>query len=156
MLDRVLNDPIVSSIGLMCVAVFLGGLLGAERESVGKPAGLRTHMLTSLGSALLVIACRAFGMTADEIGRVIQGIAAGIGFIGGGAILKMSEYKEVKGLTSAATIWLTAAVGVTVGLGRVWLAAAATVIALIVLAVLVKLETWLEPEKKVNPDKDRS
>lgn len=84
---------------------------------MGKPAGLRTHMLVALGSALFVVASLEFGMSSSDLSRVIQGLATGIGFIEGGAIFKLNEEREITGLTTAAGIWLTAAVGVAVGDG---------------------------------------
>jgi len=102
----------------MTVAALLGALIGLQRERTGKPAGLRTHMLVCLGAALFVIAPLEYGMDENELSRVIQGLITGIGFIGAGAILKLEDDRAIKGLTSAAGIWLTAAVGVAVGLGR--------------------------------------
>src|SRR5918993_812108 len=95
----------------LVTAGLLGGLLGAERESEGKPAGLRTHMLVALGAALFVVAPSQAGLAVGDIGRIIQGVAAGIGFIGAGTLLKLTEREEIKGLTTAASIWLTAAIG---------------------------------------------
>src|SRR5688572_25643370 len=81
----------------LVTAALLGGLLGAERESEGKPAGLRTHMLVGLGAALFVIAPHQAGFTEGDLGRIIQGVAAGIGFIGAGTILKLTDREEIKG-----------------------------------------------------------
>ena len=112
----------------LVAAVLLGAIVGWERERMGKSAGLRTHMLVSLGTALFVIACANSGMTSDGISRVVQGLTTGIGFIGGGAILKLASEREIHGLTTAAGIWMTAAIGVTVGLGQLGLALLATII----------------------------
>ena len=117
----------------LVIAMFLGAVIGAQRERRGKPAGLRTHMLVSLGGALFIVASSQSGMNSDGISRVIQGLVTGIGFLGAGAILKLREKREVEGLTTAASIWLTAAVGVTVGLGRLGLAMASTLLAWITL-----------------------
>src|SRR5688572_12228185 len=95
----------------LVTAGILGGVLGAERESMGKPAGLRTHILVALGSALFVIAPRQAGLGEGDLGRIIQGVAAGIGFIGAGTILKVTHREEITGLTTAASVWLTAAIG---------------------------------------------
>jgi putative Mg2+ transporter-C (MgtC) family protein len=124
-------------------AMALGAVVGVQRERSGKPAGVRTHMLVSMGGVLIVIACLEFGMHADGISRVIQGLVTGIGFLGGGAILKLEEKERVEGLTTAAGIWLTAAVGIAVGLGREGLAVMAIVLAWIVLSVIAKAETQL-------------
>jgi putative Mg2+ transporter-C (MgtC) family protein len=79
------------------VAVLIGGVLGAERESAGKPAGLRTHRLVSLGAALFVLFPSEAEMTTADLSRVIQGVATGIGFIGAGAILKRTNSEEIQG-----------------------------------------------------------
>lgn len=124
----------------LLAAMILGGAIGFQREHAGKPAGLRTHMLVAMGAALFVMGAEEAGMGSDELSRIIQGLATGIGFIGGGAILKMAEEHDIKGLTTAAGIWMTAAVGVAVGLGYWGVAAMAVVFTLITLAVLVRLE----------------
>src|SRR5687768_15011416 len=87
-------------------AGLLGAVIGGERELEGKAAGLRTHMLVALGAALFVIAPREAGLRGDELTRVIQGVAAGIGFIGAGTILKLAEREQIRGLTTAASIWM--------------------------------------------------
>lgn len=112
----------------LVAAALLGAVVGWERERLGKSAGLRTHMLVSLGTALFVVACEGAGMSLDGVSRVVQGLTTGIGFIGGGAILKLTSEQKVSGLTSAAGLWMTAAIGVTVGLGALGLALIATVI----------------------------
>lgn len=112
----------------LVAAAVLGALVGWERERSGKAAGLRTHMLVSLGTALFVIAAEGSGMSSDGVSRVVQGLTTGIGFIGGGAILKLASEREIHGLTTAAGIWMTAAIGVTVGLGALGLALLATLV----------------------------
>src|SRR5688572_4973574 len=82
----------------LIMASLMGALIGMQREQVGKPAGLRTHMLVSLGAAIFVIACVQTGMDSADLSRVIQGLATGIGFIGGGAILKLTSEKDIQGL----------------------------------------------------------
>ena len=94
-------------------AVIAGGLIGLEREVVHKPAGVRTHMLVSLGSALFVII--TLESIPGEVARIIAGIATGVGFLGAGTIFKAKD--DVHGLTTAASIWAVAAVGLTIGLG---------------------------------------
>jgi putative Mg2+ transporter-C (MgtC) family protein len=116
-------------------AVLLGAVVGIERERAGKPAGLRTHMLVSLGTALLVIACQDSGMSLDGQSRVIQGIVTGIGFVGAGTILKLNEQREIQGLTTAAGLWMTAAIGVAVGLGILGVAVIGTLITVLVLVL---------------------
>ena len=123
--------------------MILGALVGAQRESIGKPAGLRTHMLVAMGAALFVLAPLEAGMELDGISRVIQGIVTGIGFIGAGAILKLQEKREIEGLTTAAGIWMTAAIGIAAGLGRWGLALVSTILTWITLSVIGKIETWM-------------
>lgn len=124
----------------LVVAALFGAIIGYEREVTGKSAGLRTHMLVALASALFVLAPLQIQMEHDGLSRVIQGLAAGIGFIGGGAILKLSDAREVRGLTTAAGIWLTAAIGVAVGLGRIGLALVSTLLTWIILSVIARVE----------------
>jgi putative Mg2+ transporter-C (MgtC) family protein len=129
----------------MGAAALLGGALGLEREWKGHWAGLRTHMMVSIGAALFVIA----GLTiakdhAVDTTRVIQGVAAGIGFLGAGTILKLGGRQEIMGLTTAASIWLAAALGVAAGLGEFSLAVAAALVSLFVLGVLQPVEKFLE------------
>lgn len=120
----------------LLVAMILGGLLGYERESVGASAGLRTHMLVSLGSALFVLIPLQAGMEIQDLSRVLQGVTAGIGFLGAGAILKQSDKNDIKGLTTAASVWLTAAVGIAAGMGREATAVLSTLFAIVILAIL--------------------
>ena len=133
----------VSLVSRLLTAMILGALVGAQRESIGKPAGLRTHMLVSMGAALFVLAPLEAGMELDGISRVIQGIVTGIGFIGAGAILKLQEKREIEGLATAAGIWMTAAIGIAAGLGRWGLALVSTVLTWITLSVIGKIETWM-------------
>jgi putative Mg2+ transporter-C (MgtC) family protein len=116
-------------------SVVLGGIVGIEREKAGKPAGLRTHMLVCLGTALVVLACAGSGMNMDGLSRVIQGIVTGIGFIGAGSILKLDKELDIRGLTTAAGLWLTAAVGVACGLGALGVAMIGALLALVILAL---------------------
>ena len=130
-----LND--VEQVSQVClrllVAVVLGGVLGYERELRGTAAGLRTHMLVALGSALFVLVPLQGGMEVADLSRVLQGVVAGIGFLGAGAIIKLSEDKQIKGLTTAASVWLTAAIGVAAGMGREATAVLSTCLALFIL-----------------------
>jgi putative Mg2+ transporter-C (MgtC) family protein len=127
----------------LVVAALLGGLLGLERQWEGKAAGLRTHMLVALGSALFAIAPRSAGMTIADLSRVFQGVAAGVGFLGAGTIIKISDQQEIKGLTTAAGIWLTAAIGLAVGSGVLWLPLVAAFVGLIIVFLLRYVENWL-------------
>jgi putative Mg2+ transporter-C (MgtC) family protein len=127
----------------LIIAMSFGAVIGIQRERAGKPAGLRTHMLVALGAAVFIIASGEFGMNADSISRVIQGLVTGIGFLGAGAILKLYDKRAVEGLTTAAGIWMTAALGVAVGLGRFGLALVATLLAWMTLSLVRQLEHML-------------
>jgi len=117
-------------------AAVLGGLIGLQREWSGKDAGLRTHMTVSLAAAAFVIVALETAGDNSIIATVIQGIAAGIGFLGAGTILKRPEEEAIQGLTTAATIWLTAAIGVAVGAGHVAIALFCVVAAWLILSIL--------------------
>ena len=117
-------------------ATILGAVVGFEREKAGKPAGLRTHILVCLGTAVVVLACSGANMNLDGLSRVIQGIVTGIGFIGAGSILKLNEERDIQGLTTAAGLWMTAAIGVAVGLGELGVALISTALTLIILALV--------------------
>lgn len=127
----------------LLVAATLGGTLGYQREMVGKSAGIRTHMLVTVGAAFFVIVPQLEGMEGDPLSRVLQGIIAGIGFLGGGAILKLTQDKEILGLTTAAGIWLSAAVGIAAGFGRIGTACLGTALAFGILGVVYHWEQRL-------------
>lgn len=124
----------------MIVAIVLGGLVGIQREKSGKPAGVRTHMLVCLATAVVVLACSGMGMAYDAQSRVIQGIVTGIGFIGAGTILKINEERDIQGLTTAAGLWLTAAIGIACGVGTIGIALITAVLTVIVLALAGVIE----------------
>lgn len=136
-------------------ASILGGVLGLERELNDHWAGLRTHMLVSLGAAVFIFVAAKVTVKStapEEITRVIQGVAAGIGFIGAGTILKLSDKVQVKGLTTAASIWLASAVGVTCGLRMYQLAISTTLATLLILRGIKSLECYTEIRNN-NEDK---
>ena len=142
----------------LLIASILSGLLGYERERRRKAAGLRTHMLVALGAALFVLVPVQAGMSLEDISRVIQGLVTGIGFLGAGTILKGDSAEDVKGLTTAAGIWLTAAIGVAVGLGHEATAVMSTLLALAIFALMPRLErhTALRAaRKRRHPDQPR-
>lgn len=128
----------------MTLALLLGALIGWDRERREADAGLRTHMLVSLGAALFMLIPAESGMDSDEISRVIQGLVSGIGFLGTGAVLKMGNEGRIHGLTTAATIWVTAAVGMSAGLGREGTAVLATAFIMVVLVWLRRLQVRKE------------
>ena len=124
----------------MGLALLLGGLLGLERRVHGRWADVRTHMLVSMGAALFMAVGHAVAPGSTEITRIVQGIAAGVGFLGAGTILKLSDRLEVKGLTTASSIWLAAGVGTAAGCGAYRVAIGATVMSVVVLVALRPLE----------------
>ena len=136
----------------LIVAMSFGAVIGIQRERAGKPAGLRTHMMVALGAAVFIIASGEFGMSPDSISRVIQGLITGTGFLGAGAILKLYEKRAVEGLTTAAGIWMTAALGVAVGLGRFGLALLATLLAWMTLSLMRQLEHILNKGARRSED----
>lgn len=130
----------VRIVSRLLTAAVLGAIVGLERERRGRAAGLRTHIMVSLGAALFVLVPMELGAEAADVAQMVKGIAAGVGFLGAGAILKLVSEREIKGLTTAATIWLTAAVGLASAAGQAWLALVSVVISLITLVVLGRLE----------------
>jgi putative Mg2+ transporter-C (MgtC) family protein len=141
------------SLGYVVLAMFLGALLGLEREMAGKPAGLRTHMLVAGGAALLVIisllAVEIFQrnfegdvVRTDPI-RVLEAVITGISFLGAGTILRDRATGSVEGLTTAASLLLAAAVGMTVALEQLVLALGVVVITIVILRVVPHFENWL-------------
>jgi putative Mg2+ transporter-C (MgtC) family protein len=138
----------------LIAAVVLGAAIGLQRERMGKPAGIRTHILATLGTTVFVLACIGYGMKEDALSRVIQGITTGIGFLGAGAILKLDETRDIKGLTTAASIWVSSGIGVAVALGGLGLAMLTTILALIVLAIIGRLESRYFNNDKKPEDKE--
>lgn len=126
------------------IGAFLGGAIGLERERSGRPAGIRTHMLMVLGVVLLCEVSKNFG--APDNSRIAAQIVTGVGFLGAGTIMRTGL--EVKGLTTAASLWAASAIGFAVSTGGAFLiiAAGATVLALFTLAVIDNLEARLAPE----------
>jgi putative Mg2+ transporter-C (MgtC) family protein len=134
----------------LLAATLLGALVGLQRERAGKPAGLRTHMLVCIGTALVVLASSGAGMSTDGLSRVIQGIVTGIGFVGAGSILKLSHEREIRGLTTAAGLFMTAAIGVSTGVGAIGLAIIGTILTIMVLALERVEESWHKNRKNQN------
>lgn len=126
----------------LAIAIVFGSAIGWERERRHRPAGLRTHILVTVGSASFMM----LGMeVAERVGgadptRVLQGVAMGIGFVGAGAILKLPAERRIEGLTTAATIWTTAAIGVAIGAGWLLLAGTLTILTVGVLALVGRIE----------------
>lgn len=137
-------SQVVRIVVRLLLAAILGGALGFEREQKGKAAGIRTHMLVALGSALFVIIPEQVGVKPADLSRVLQGVIAGVGFLGAGTIIKGREEENVKGLTTAAGIWLTSAIGIAAGMGRESSAVLSTILALMILALVPRFAGLIE------------
>jgi putative Mg2+ transporter-C (MgtC) family protein len=129
--EEVMNlSPLLEMALRFLLAAALGAGIGYQRERAGKAAGVRTHVLVSSGAALFTLASiYGFGGAVVDISRVAAGVVVGIGFIGAGVILRGQREKEVAGLTTAATIWITAAVGLAAGAGMYLVSVIATAVA---------------------------
>lgn len=131
----------------LAIALFLGAIIGFEREKAGHSPGLRTHILVSLGSCLImlislyVFEIYRYQATVDP-GRIVAGVVTGIGFLGAGAIIRSQE--GIRGLTSAATIWVSSAIGMAAGCGFIVGAIGATVLSYLTLSSLKRVEKWLQ------------
>jgi putative Mg2+ transporter-C (MgtC) family protein len=138
---------VTQSVLRLLLAGLLGGLVGFQREQAGKAAGLRTHMLVALGSAFFVMIPHQAGMSIADLSRVLQGIITGVGFLGAGTILKRPAEEHIEGLTTAAGLWLTAAVGSAAGMGREASAILGTVLAFLILALLPRIKPPTHPQE---------
>lgn len=141
----------------LVIAAVLGGILGFEREHKGKAAGVRTHMLVCMGAALFVLVPRLAGADDAALSRVVQGIVAGIGFLGAGTILKGSDLNtaQVKGLTTAAGLWMTAAIGIAAGMGREMTAVLSTALALGIMSVMPSIVDRFDPPQARSKKTER-
>jgi len=135
-------------IRLVC-ALVMGGMIGLERESHGRPAGFRTHILVCLGAVILIISAELL-IPADAMdtrhliaGRITAGIITGIGFLGAGVIVRIGD--TVRGLTTAASIWFTAALGIIIGKGLIGLALVGTGFIILILTLFNKLDILIPP-----------
>lgn len=139
----------VEMAGRLLLATLFGALVGLNREQQGKPAGLRTHALVALGGAQLAIVALLFGeQDTSAPGRVLQGVLAGVGFIGAGVILHRSGPQGVEGLTTAAAIWVVAAIGIAAGAGLWRIAASSVALTLLVLAAGDRADRWIHRDKQ--------
>ncbi|MEW4567048.1 MgtC/SapB family protein [Tautonia sp. JC769] len=125
----------------LSLAALLGGIIGLERSIHARPAGLRTFMLVAVGSAAFVLVSEQLGIREGDLSRVIQGLLTGVGFLGAGVIFRSGEATRTRGITTAAGIWLTASLGMAVGLGR---PATAVLIALLTFVILSRAGRSLE------------
>ena len=132
----------------LLVAAALGGILGYQREQQGKSAGVRTHMLVAIGAALFVLIPQQTGASSADLSRVLQGLIAGVGFLGAGAIIMGTKQVETRGLTTAAGIWLTAAIGIAAGMGRESTAVLSALFALFIFSVV----PWIYRAKRKNKE----
>ena len=135
----------------LVAATVAGGAIGLNRDLHGKPTGVRTLGLVGLGSALIVVAALLVGGNGDAT-RGVQGIVTGIGFLGAGVIVKAASDDRIHGLTTAASIWLTSALGITIGLGHWLLTLVATTLTLVVLIVGGPLEKAIRHRWPHKPD----
>ncbi len=130
----------------LAVAFLIGGVIGAELQRRGKPAGLRTHVLVATASAVLMslaeLLHEELPSGASDPARIAQGVLAGIGFIGAGTIVRQGDV--VIGLTTAGTIWMAAALGLAAGAGFYVLAVSGTVLSLFAINILGRLDRWLD------------
>lgn len=138
-----MNKDCLETIVRMCVAVVAGGLIGWDRQRGGQPAGLRTHMLVALGAGLIVSIPPGGGLA--EVSRAVQGVAAGIGFLCAGEIIHWGQqgHERVKGLTSAASLWVTAAIGMVSAVGSWRHVAIGTIGTLVILIAMRPVERVL-------------
>jgi len=136
----------------LVAALAVGTAIGLQRELTHKTAGLRTHMMVALGTALFVVGAGESGMNPEVVSRIIQGIATGIGFLGAGAILKSTDERQVHGLTTAAGVWMTAAASAAAGLGQITVAVMGTVFALVVLIGFRRLEKDIGHHPRVDAE----
>lgn len=138
----------------LTIGLVLGAIIGFERELHRQPAGFRTHSLVALGAALFTIVS-AYGFVGDQVDptRIAAQIVSGIGFIGAGTILQ--HRGNIKGLTTAASLWAVAAIGTAAGAGLLLMAVIGTILILVVLAVLDRVERWVTRRLKLPPERSR-
>jgi putative Mg2+ transporter-C (MgtC) family protein len=136
------------------VALLAGALIGLDREIKKRPAGLQTHSLVCLGAALAVLAVEVSAPgNGDATSRAVQGIITGIGFLGAGVIMQYERERRVEGLTTAASIWTAAALGMACGAGHVALAGIGVAAIILVLVAGGWIETWMEGRGMGNKEK---
>ena len=133
----------------LILAVLVGGVLGAEREYRSKSAGFRTLTMICLGATLFTIFSQIVGGTGNP-DRIASNIVTGIGFVGAGVVFKSDSFGRVNGITTAAMIWVTAALGVAIGAGYLLIACIATVLTLTVLFVFAMLEGWIDRVNQIR------
>jgi len=139
-----MSPELIDQALFLSIAAGLGSLIGLEREIHGQPAGLRTHMILSMGAALAAILSIAYSSfisnpsIPSDPGRIVAQVVSGVGFLGAGAIMKMGV--TVKGLTTASSLWTTAIIGIACGSGYLQLAGVAAVLVFVILTIINRLE----------------
>ena len=145
-----------SILARLSLAIFAGGAIGLERQLDRKPAGLRTHMLVSLGASLFVMTGLQFGASGEGASRAIQGIVTGIGFLGAGEIFSKSRSSsqevKIQGLTSAAAIWVSASLGVAAGAGLWFMALVGAIATVVILQCVKQAEKFLILGQKLRDE----
>ena len=148
-MEYILEKVDIQSIFPMVVAMILGALIGIEREVHSKPAGLRTNALICMGAAAFMLIAQRIGLGNDAVSRMTAGIVTGVGFIGGGAVLR--DRTNISGVTTAATIWVVTSIGIACGMRLYDMAVSITVLSLIVLAVFGPLDRKIRKTKDPEP-----
>lgn len=155
MIDIGLDGTTLELVLRLCASIALGALVGLEREITRKPAGLRTHVLVSMGACLFTMA--SFYMippgTGADYGRIAAGIVTGIGFIGAGSVIATRGH--VSGITTAASLWIVAAIGLVIGMGNYILSLAAAILSFLILRI-GKVEREIEYGPKERHEEDRN
>ena len=154
-MTRITSAEIVLRLAFAAAA---GALVGIDREARGKPAGLRTHALVALGAALITVCgIQYLERSSDEaaLTRVIQGVIAGVGFLGGGAILRTRDRDAVTGLTTAATIWIVAALGIACGGGHWFAVTTAVVLVAVILIFGRRLDQFFRDNARKRNERPR-
>jgi putative Mg2+ transporter-C (MgtC) family protein len=164
LLPLILNAPMTDHFEVfyrLCFAMLIGCIIGIDRNLRGKPTGMKTLGLVALGSALVTMAAMDFSFSADDhyrdaVSRAIQGVITGIGFLGAGVIIHEQRTEKVRGLTTAASIWVTAAVGIVCGGGWWRVALMATALILLLFVVGRPLEQFLHRQWLRKSDDERA
>ncbi|MCL2208894.1 MAG: MgtC/SapB family protein [Treponema sp.] len=142
----------------LCLAFLAGGIIGFERSSRRQVAGLRTHILISVGACCLMLLSiwlpeHLTGENKGDPGRIAAQVVSGMGFLGAGAIIRLGN--NIRGLTTAASLWLIAAIGLTIGAGMFIAALTTAALAFIALVFLNKIEKKIFPDDWISPEKDK-
>ena len=145
-MESILDKIDFQSILPLVIAMGLGGLIGIERELHGKPAGFRTNALICMGAAAFIVVAQRIGLAPDSISRMTAGIVTGVGFIGGGAVLRDRE--NISGVTTAATIWVVTSIGIACGMRLYDIAVSISILSLVVLAVFSPLDKKIRRKGK--------